>query len=263
MNHEREPRRYRNRDYDRAPYRDSNSERLDESYPRRFDSEGRYGRASTYDDEREARWRYGRHYGPSINRHSNEEDDYLNARDMMDHYEPRYPDYGRGYDRSSANRRDLYSRRGEFGRRYESDYRSEHPYRERGWWDRFSDEVASWFGDEEADRRRWRDEIQAGQYRGVGPRDYRRSDERIREDVNDRLTDHPNLDASAIQVTVKEREVILTGSVSSRSGKRTAEEVAESVSGVVNVQNNLRVNRLATAEPPQIAGQAKANAKSA
>ncbi|HEX2134865.1 MAG TPA: BON domain-containing protein, partial [Microvirga sp.] len=61
------------------------------------------------------------------------------------------------------------------------------------------------------------------------------------EDVNDRLTDDPHLDASEIEVTVQNREVTLSGTVNSRSEKRRAEDIAESVSGVTHVQNNLRV----------------------
>ena len=40
------------------------------------------------------------------------------------------------------------------------------------------------------------------EHRGRGPRGYTRSDERIREDVNDRLTDDGWLDASDIDVQV-------------------------------------------------------------
>ena len=114
---------------------------------------------------------------------------------------------------------------------------------ERGWWDRTSDEVASWFGDEEADRRRQMDR-QRAELRGRGPKNYRRSDERIKEDVNDRLSDG-YLDASDIEVAVSNSEVTLTGSVYSRSDKRRAEDIAESVSGVTNVENRLRVTRSA------------------
>jgi osmotically-inducible protein OsmY len=113
---------------------------------------------------------------------------------------------------------------------------------ERGWFDRASDEVSSWFGDEEAERRRRWDKIREGKYRGRGPKGYRRSDERIKEDINDRLTDYPYLDASEIVVSVKDSEVTLSGTVDNRSDKRTAEDIAESVSGVRNVQNSLRVN---------------------
>ncbi|WP_207632888.1 BON domain-containing protein [Foetidibacter luteolus] len=81
----------------------------------------------------------------------------------------------------------------------------------------------------------------SSQHRGKGPKDYRRSDDRIKEDVCDRLCDDGSIDASDIEVQVNGAEVILTGSVEDRNAKRRAEDVAESVSGVTNVQNQLRV----------------------
>lgn len=107
---------------------------------------------------------------------------------------------------------------------------------DRGLWDRATDEVSSWFGDDSARRRREMDE-----HRGRGPRGYTRSDERIKEDVNDRLTDDGWLDASDIEVEVSTSEVTLTGQVNSREEKRRAEDIAEAISGVKHVQNNLRV----------------------
>jgi len=112
---------------------------------------------------------------------------------------------------------------------------------ERGWWDRASDAVASWFGDEEAERRRRMDAQR--EHRGRGPKGYRRSDERIKEDVNDRLSDDYYLDASDVEVAVVNTEVTLSGTVNSRDDKRRAEDIAESVSGVTNVENRLRVKR--------------------
>lgn len=44
---------------------------------------------------------------------------------------------------------------------------------------------------------------QRGPHAGRGPKGYQRSDERIREDVCDRLTEHPAIDASEIEVEVK------------------------------------------------------------
>jgi hypothetical protein len=114
---------------------------------------------------------------------------------------------------------------------------------ERGFCERAGDEVRSWFGDEEAERRRRSDEMRTGQYVGRGPRGYRRSDERISEDVNDRLTDDPYLDATNIEVSVDDRVVTLTGTVDSREDKRRAEYLAESVSGVTDVINQLRVSQ--------------------
>jgi osmotically-inducible protein OsmY len=112
---------------------------------------------------------------------------------------------------------------------------------DRDWWDRTKDEVASWFGDDDAERRRKMDRRNMGNFRGKGPKNYHRSEERIREEVCDRLTDDDLVDASDIEVQVQGTEVILTGFVSSRDQKRRAEDIVESVSSVRNVENRLRV----------------------
>lgn len=80
-----------------------------------------------------------------------------------------------------------------------------------------------------------------GRHRGVGPKGYVRSDDRIRELVCDDLMDDPWLDASRIEVAVKDGEVTLSGSVDSRDARRLAEDLAEHAGGVKHVQNNLRV----------------------
>lgn len=116
---------------------------------------------------------------------------------------------------------------------------------QRGFWDRAADEVSSWMGDDEAERRRQMDKQRSGKY-GKGPRGYTRSDDRIREDVNDRLTDDWLIDATSITVTVQSGEVTLEGTVDSRDDKRRAEDVVESISGVRHVQNNLRVQPQST-----------------
>lgn len=82
---------------------------------------------------------------------------------------------------------------------------------------------------------------QRGRFGGVGPKNYRRSRERIIEDVNERLTDDPHIDASHIEVEFEEGNVILRGEVDSRYAKRHAEDIAETVSGVDDVRNELRV----------------------
>lgn len=81
--------------------------------------------------------------------------------------------------------------------------------------------------------------------RGRGPRGYRRSDDRIREGVNDRLSDRADLDASDVEVSVNNAEVILSGTVNTRREKRLAEDIAEDVLGVTNVENHLRVRQAA------------------
>jgi osmotically-inducible protein OsmY len=111
---------------------------------------------------------------------------------------------------------------------------------ERGWWDKTKDEVSSWFGDDDAERRRRMDEMRS--HRGKGPKGYTRSDDRIKEDVNERLSDDPHIDASDIDVSVENGEVTLTGTVDSRSAKRRAEDIVESLSGVKNVENRIKVS---------------------
>jgi osmotically-inducible protein OsmY len=173
-------------------------------------------------------------------------------------YSSRTADYGdqRYFERRDGDR-DRYGRDGAYG-----DY---NPYRsfgprdrarpqeeERTWFDRARDEVSSWMGDRDAMHRRQAD----GEHRGRGPKGYRRSDERIRDDVNDRLTDDAWLDAQGVEVMVQDAEVTLTGTVRSREDKKRAEAIAETVSGVDHVQNNLRVDRgtgmasTATTVPP-------------
>lgn len=81
-----------------------------------------------------------------------------------------------------------------------------------------------------------------GPHRGKGPKNYNRSIERIKEDASDRLMDDSLIDASNIDLDVKDGELILSGTVDTRFEKRRAEDLVENVSGVKNVQNNLRVS---------------------
>lgn len=83
--------------------------------------------------------------------------------------------------------------------------------------------------------------LREGTYRGRGPKGYARSDERIREDVCDGLTDDPHVDASNVEVLVRNGEVTLTGTVDNRQARRHAEDLAERAPGVTHLQNNLRV----------------------
>jgi hypothetical protein len=78
-------------------------------------------------------------------------------------------------------------------------------------------------------------------FAGKGPRNYQRSDARILEDVCDRLTDAPDVDASGISVHVENGEIRLEGTVPSRFTKRRAEAIADAVPGVRDVHNQLRV----------------------
>lgn len=160
-----------------------------------------------------------RNYGGRSN--SSFDNDYRKAGNTSREYDDRYnPSYRGGYMGTGG---------------YNSD-------RNRDWWDRTRDEVSSWLGDDDAERRREMDRV-SGPHRGKGPKDYKRSEDRIREDVCDRLSDDDRIDASNVQVQIQNNEVILSGTVHSKEEKRRAEDLAESISGVRNVENRLRVSR--------------------
>jgi osmotically-inducible protein OsmY len=90
----------------------------------------------------------------------------------------------------------------------------------------------------ESERDRW-----TGRYAGRGPKGWRRSDERIREEVNEELTRNPEVDASDVEVAVLNSEITLTGTVDSRYEKREAEECSWRVPGVKDVHNQLRIRQ--------------------
>jgi osmotically-inducible protein OsmY len=68
-----------------------------------------------------------------------------------------------------------------------------------------------------------------------------RSEDRTREDVCERLTEHGQIDASNIEVTIENSDVTLNGTVDSLHAKRLAEDTAYSVPFVKEVNNRLRV----------------------
>jgi osmotically-inducible protein OsmY len=80
-------------------------------------------------------------------------------------------------------------------------------------------------------------------HRGKGPKNFTRSDDRIREQVCEALENDHNIDASEIEVEVKNGEVILKGTVDDRNIKRMAEDCVLQLSGINEVQNQLRVGK--------------------
>jgi osmotically-inducible protein OsmY len=61
--------------------------------------------------------------------------------------------------------------------------------------------------------------------------------------VCDRLTEHGEVDARDMEVTVSGGEVTLSGTAPTRTQKRLAEDIADAVIGVIEVHNRLRVQR--------------------
>jgi len=213
--------RNRENDYDDDDY--NRSERNYGSQSSNYGSAGYYPNRDR-SNERYSDWDSRGRYSGDMNRGSSNYQD----RDWN-----RGDDWNRGNDwnRNRDYRGQGYDERSDYERNRGND---------RNWWNKTKDEVSSWFGDEDAERRRRMDESR-GEYRGKGPKGYTRSDERIKEDVNDCLSDDPQVDASDINVTVSSCEVTLTGTVKDRWQKRRAEDLAENVSGVKNVENRIKV----------------------
>jgi hypothetical protein len=79
----------------------------------------------------------------------------------------------------------------------------------------------------------------AEDFSGIGPRGYKKSDDKIREEICETLLWDQDVDATEIEVIVKEGLVTLKGFVDSRHAKKTAERIIDHISGVSDVQNQL------------------------
>jgi hypothetical protein len=86
-----------------------------------------------------------------------------------------------------------------------------------------------WLGDKIAEKVRPR-----------GPKGYKRSDERTREDVCECIA-RSGVNAEEVEVKVEGGEVTLVGTVESRHDKRLLEDMTDDVFGVEDVHNHLRV----------------------
>ena len=75
------------------------------------------------------------------------------------------------------------------------------------------------------------------------PKSYTRSDDRIREDLYERVMHHDHLDASEVNITVQQGKVTLEGSVPERHMKHDIENIADGCPGVTDIDNHLRVVR--------------------
>ncbi|MEO8719524.1 MAG: BON domain-containing protein [Ginsengibacter sp.] len=223
--------------YNRMRYPDDGHDRVyDHEWDRHYD---RINEKSDYNNDKRENYPEDRE-GDHWNNINNKRRDY-----NPDNDDQIYTDHsGNKYQRNYYNPGNYMNKtRNEFynNRFRDRGWRDNNRIEDRNWWDKIRDEVESWFGDNDAKRRRRMDETFEGRHRGKGPKNYTRSSDRIKEDVSDKLSDDSFLDASEIEVDVKGNEVTLTGSVYSRYSKHRAEDLAEDVTGVAHVQNNLRV----------------------
>ncbi|MDQ0455575.1 BON domain-containing protein [Rhizobium paknamense] len=86
-------------------------------------------------------------------------------------------------------------------------------------------------------------------HRGKGPRNYRRSDDRLIEELNERLTEATRLDATHVSAVVENGVATLEGQVESRAAKREAEDIALSIRGIEDCMNRLKVQPAGDQEP--------------
>jgi len=247
--------RYEASDWDRERYREAPEYRRGQSYG----SQGYYGSSGERDyNESEGRgrenWRSGNNYRWDVNEPGGHEESWRGG--------GRTSDYGRmapgGEGRPNQQYGQSYGERS-FGSYYGT---NEPRWSEQRWNEQRGDQ-GRWA--ETAGRTTLRgignpsenetgqtsqgwsrstsEQPRRGGFYGKGPRGYTRSDDRIREDVCDRLSADDEVDASDITVTVTKTEVTLEGSVPDRHSKRRAEDIAESVTGVTEVHNRLRANK--------------------
>jgi len=223
---------------------------------------------------------YGRQYNRQMNRQDREEEwdkdsdpfgeAYWNRPYRREDFDrPRGRNYGLGRDYRweddwTRDRRGLTHRRqsgtagmrsdfeGETGRYrtggMRSDYGTDYDYTNRGYEDYeyggvgYEPEGAFYQDlDEPYTYDYWEYWNMPGEFTGVGPANYHRSDERILEDISERLTQHGQIDASNIEINVKDGEVTLKGTVPSRFMKRMAEYTIEDISGVKDITNMIKV----------------------
>jgi hypothetical protein len=169
-------------------------------------------------------------------------DRYFNPTDRTEDLDPNRDDYPRDLDRGryrSYNRpadldpRTERERFESYDDRLDERIRRERDERRERYEDRSENRYASI-----RDRMGVRE---TGRYAGLGPRSYRRSDASLLEDVCERLTWHDAIDPSDVDVSIDDGEITLAGTVESRDARRLAEDIAESVRGVRDVHNRLKV----------------------
>jgi hypothetical protein len=76
-----------------------------------------------------------------------------------------------------------------------------------------------------------------------GPKGYQRSDERLKEDISERIMQSGHVDASDVTVNVVGGKVILEGTVPDRYTKHYLEDLADAAPGVQDIENRIRVKR--------------------
>jgi hypothetical protein len=243
---------------DRQRYEDESNRNQQRSEPRHRPEQSQVGRGYGGNDQRYADRSYwdadDRHYEWGV-RSPEDASRFGRERDRYDRFANErfagisgngnqrnaFGGYGQASDRPPSG---TYGSAGEYGRRPRDAWDDESYGRSPAAWGMsrgdFGDSSSRSYSTARSDAFLGR--ITRGQT-GKGPKGYVRSDERIREDVCDRLSEDDDVDASDITVTVKAGEVTLEGTVIDRHAKHRAEDITDSVSGVRDVTNRLRARK--------------------
>lgn len=83
----------------------------------------------------------------------------------------------------------------------------------------------------------------AGQAHKRGPKGWQRSDERVKEDICERLYHDASIDSSEVTVDVSNGKVSLEGTVPDRRMKHAVEDLIDACPGVKDIDNRIRVQR--------------------
>jgi hypothetical protein len=118
----------------------------------------------------------------------------------------------------------------DFREDYEDERGMKHPYENAGHYNIWSQDVRS-----SASREK--------NFAGRGPKGYVRSDERIREEVCEKLTAHSEINPRGMEVKVSEGLVTLEGVVESRQQKRSIEDLVDEVIGIKDIHNHLTIDK--------------------
>ncbi|HYG43776.1 MAG TPA: BON domain-containing protein [Bordetella sp.] len=172
----------------------------------------------------------------------------------------RGPEYEQGGQypgtRETGPSEDLHSRSADPGQSSYGGFRGEDPRWQR---QQLRYGQASRHDDYEERSGGWNRETGAGDYgwqepalrksQRISPKGYVRSDERVREDLCERLS-RSGLDVSDVSVDVSDGTVTLEGTVSDRRTKHAIEDCADDCVGVNDIQNHIRVNRASVNDHP-------------
>lgn len=90
--------------------------------------------------------------------------------------------------------------------------------------------------------------------RRAGPKGYQRSDDRIKDEVCERLYNSYDLDVEDVSVEVGAGQVCLDGTVPERYMKHRIEDIVDQIHGVTDIDNRLKVRRQGSTDKGSASG---------